>query len=1078
MATITTPTFLDGGVARTAGEAWTMNGGVLTIRSDTRWHANAPAGMLGAIGATTISATLGGGVLLDGRNVRWLAYTGGGGVVPAIGTLVTQGGVSGYLLGVWASTTSAPTAVGAAMPPSGFLKFREVSGGPYAAGALTGITATAAGADVVGWIEVVQDQAVANTVPRLGYFRTRGDWFYLDDTTGTPGQVLQVPTNGGGAGTFVPAVWIETSPGSNEFESYPAILSTWFLAANLATDTRCKFVQTLGSGQVRIGFDGTANAGFTPPAGCRVRIPNVLGRQTSAANRALNLAPSGTLATRPDFTTTSAGDIDWEFFLNDWYHLFTSPYRVRMVNVATFDIHSTSGEATPTELTHLVVGAHLGTSISLTGLNNPLGGTLTFCKFYRAAGAAGGHSLSFTGCSNYLFSRTDFGVLQFGRNTGKVQFSQCRNITLNESITACCPLAFATCSNVLVNSLGFLDRLIGATISTSGLYAVECTVSCDNIMVDGVRFTPDFVTPVNDNAPYLGIFNASNCANLTFRNVGSAVAPADVNVGSFAPAYIFVDGGNNDGIRVQSCFLEATRTGLFLTVNTSKNIQFENIRGTNGSIQTLSLDSTVRGARCASNSVTGGVAVYGSHWFDMFDSDTQGRVWLAFNEPTATSAAQYEVVASGAGFGFTSAGNLVMPNIGDEVIFTSPHYMLGHTAFDNSAPVVTATNSANFALSFDIDVNDGAGFTGTFQVLNAANLSALVVDPTLGFRLKIRAVVVTANTGNALTYIRVTTDSTALAQQAAQYPLDYATITLTGLIAGARVQLYDLDSSVELYNDVATSSTLTIALPYINDVACRVRVMHFAGAVAYEFIEFTQTLTIEGFTRAITLVPDAVYGANGLNGSTVTGVVIDDSTLLVETTGSTVSWAELYAYETYWLSTAAGIRDEGRFIEAVDTANYRLFDFQIKNVGAGPLVVTGGYGVSGDTGLAIDVLDTTGGTIYVAPEHVVAYASGGGGAPSAAAVAAAVWAAHPQGSGTVVADAGNLPATFKTSLADTIDGKWKDLLLKFTSGALAGEVKQIVGYNGTTKVVTVVGHDGGGFSSAPSAGASFDILNR
>ena len=35
MATITADTFLDVGTARTAGEAWTMNGGVLTVRTDT-----------------------------------------------------------------------------------------------------------------------------------------------------------------------------------------------------------------------------------------------------------------------------------------------------------------------------------------------------------------------------------------------------------------------------------------------------------------------------------------------------------------------------------------------------------------------------------------------------------------------------------------------------------------------------------------------------------------------------------------------------------------------------------------------------------------------------------------------------------------------------------------------------------------------------------------------------------------------------------------------------------------------------------------------------------------------------------
>ena len=60
MATITTDTYLDGGTARTAGETWACNGGVLTIRTDSRWHANAPASMTGSLTSapsTTIGAT-------------------------------------------------------------------------------------------------------------------------------------------------------------------------------------------------------------------------------------------------------------------------------------------------------------------------------------------------------------------------------------------------------------------------------------------------------------------------------------------------------------------------------------------------------------------------------------------------------------------------------------------------------------------------------------------------------------------------------------------------------------------------------------------------------------------------------------------------------------------------------------------------------------------------------------------------------------------------------------------------------------------------------------------------------------
>ena len=137
MATLTSDEFLDGGVARVAGEVFTLNGGTLKIRTDTRWHANSPASMTGTLGGSSIiSATLGGGIEIDSTAVRWMPFTGGSGTVPAIGTTVSRAGVSGYFLGVWASYIVAPTAVAAAMPATGFIKFREVTGGQFTAGAL------------------------------------------------------------------------------------------------------------------------------------------------------------------------------------------------------------------------------------------------------------------------------------------------------------------------------------------------------------------------------------------------------------------------------------------------------------------------------------------------------------------------------------------------------------------------------------------------------------------------------------------------------------------------------------------------------------------------------------------------------------------------------------------------------------------------------------------------------------------------------------------------------------------------------------------------------------------------------
>lgn len=69
---------------------------------------------------------------------------------------------------------------------------------------------------------------------------------------------------------------------------------------------------------------------------------------------------------------------------------------------------------------------------------------------------------------------------------------------------------------------------------------------------------------------------------------------------------------------------------------------------------------------------------------------------------------------------------------------------------------------------------------------------------------------------------------------------------------------------------------------------------------------------------------------------------------------------------------------------------------------------------------------------------------------------------HP--SGAVVADAGNSGLTFKTNLASAVAEFYKGQLLRFTTGALAGQVKKIAAYNGTTKFVTFTD----GFTSAPA----------
>lgn len=230
-------------------------------------------------------------------------------------------------------------------------------------------------------------------------------------------------------------------------------------------------------------------------------------------------------------------------------------------------------------------------------------------------------------------------------------------------------------------------------------------------------------------------------------------------------------------------------------------------------------------------------------------------------------------------------------------------------------------------------------------------------------------------------------------------PTNNQSVTLTNGVANSRVQIYDLTSNTELVNQVVTTFpfTWTDSVPYVADREIRLRVAYQSGATAKIFIDQvigTATNASPAVNFLLNQENDAVYITNAIDGSTVTTVTIDDTALLVEVDTGSISLATIYAYETYWLYTEAGIRDEGRFILAVDPANYQLFDFKIKNVSSptAPLVLTGGYVIDGDTGQAIDVIDTTGGTIFLAPEHVVAYAAGSGvTAGDIVSIADAVW---------------------------------------------------------------------------------------
>lgn len=77
-------------------------------------------------------------------------------------------------------------------------------------------------------------------------------------------------------------------------------------------------------------------------------------------------------------------------------------------------------------------------------------------------------------------------------------------------------------------------------------------------------------------------------------------------------------------------------------------------------------------------------------------------------------------------------------------------------------------------------------------------------------------------------------------------------------------------------------------------------------------------------------------------------------------------------------------------------------------------------------------------------------------------------------SGLIQTDSGNTVSTFKTSLTSAVDNFHKDAWILFRSGNLAGLARQISGYTGASKFITV----GDPCPSIPLNNDAFVIVNR
>lgn len=773
------------------------NGSTLTIRTDSNACLNHSVAF-GSLDTVTFTGK-GGTLKFDPTYVRVVAYTAGSGNSPAFGAAISQGGVSGVFLGAWTNWQSECIVPGAAIGATGFIKIGGVTGGNFAAGALTGITATCSGPDVQGWIEVRGADTATITVPRIGKVESVEAWFELGTTNGSRGQILPCPTTATYAGAW-PAVWIETAAGSGVYEPYVGAGSQVALATTRTTAEMKLFTQTTSG--IRIGNDGTNGVYYLPPTGCKVRIPAIIltNCTRTASGSGPRVLPNATIATRQEFVTTGAGYFDLRGIVSQWYMNFSQAFYVEYKSCAVNDAMILSEVASPLDVTDCVVAptqAQINTALQITSCF--AGGTVSNNRFWSFSLAASGRYASL---NNYVtgvtFSGNVYGslTLRGHASTGCIASTQAVNCTYTDNTFIGGQGLFAGAQKCTFNNATYYDHTITTTTSATNPMSVWVfTTGGSGNVVDGILLpSPNF-------GPYTALVSVGACYNTTIKNIGTDYDTPRVMTATVTGLGVNST-GNSDGIFIKRMYLSNTRTGPYNFVNSDSNIVIENSSGDTADTTVMAALNAIEKNVQLTSATTGQVSVYGTHWKTRFTSTTAGFTEIVCNEPTALSAAQ--CFASAGTPQFNSSGSVLLTKIGDQVTWEMPFFAKGYTAFTNSAPTITGTNVTyssgarwgNHDLEFQVDT--GSGYGGTWLALTAANLIANTFTSTNGYKLKLRATCAVANAGNVLTNLRVAMTTTAIARKGTLYPLSINNVTFTGLPTGCDVVVLTAGTSTIL----------------------------------------------------------------------------------------------------------------------------------------------------------------------------------------------------------------------------------------------------------------------------------------
>ncbi len=692
-----------------------------------------------------------------------------------------------------------------------------------------------------------------------GKLMTRGDWYPLGVGDGSAGQTF--PFYGAEA---CPYVRVETGNGTGIFTDCRCVYNTLLTAygAGVYMGNVFQHAPDAGVPIANLTF-GDGTNGMVVPNLARVQCPDIF--ITSAAAYTATLANRSRIYYSP--APATGGSHDWQnvIFSDRFYYYTVYPTKFYATYVGAFGSYCYVGGCPDVRASHLVTSKDRVVAASVAHQFVYCSGTFDHLNMetYGSATAAYSYAAYFSMCWDITITNSEcVATTRTGTATYSVAFaiyfSACTNITVNEIAVIGAQFGTTSCNGILrVDGVRFSDSPNGSVSATAPIQILY-------IVYQGIYYLND-ITLLSGGIPpasYIAMIYACSQGGV-LRNVTMAASGG-------RPAYVArLDGSVKDPI-IANIAITGGMTGHILygngVVSVVNACKARNILlGTAGTNAELANASRFEGVVAGTMAAGALYSVSDTMYQLTYDSAAKLTGYICLVMTPEVNLSYFDVLAGDVNKSiyFDNSGNLFMKSINDSCTFEIPYLIQGVSSFQNVAPTILhATWSGNCTKEYAIKSGAYGASWGAWTECTAANLSAEVVDSTVGFYLKFRFTMTGAHATNnycSRFMIPVNTDPAFL------FPVGYVDCVLRGAVAGSEYWVYDVTNARTIGRGVAPGGDITIEVPCefdFVDINIEVRVRKGSAATFYEPWETTATYDENGVIIFVAQATDAIATAD------------------------------------------------------------------------------------------------------------------------------------------------------------------------------------------------------------------------